>query len=82
MLGGGSSDGIIDPHVTLSALSPCKRARLWRYLRDLIPSRPALPEAVARLEASQPRFARVKELRVRVRARVRARARASPHLGK
>ena len=61
-LGGGSTDGIIDPHVTLSALSPFKRARLWRYLRDLIPSHPALPEAVARLEASQPRFARVKEL--------------------
>ena len=80
VLGGGSSDGIIDPHVTLSALSPFKRARLWRYLRDLIPSRPALPEAVARLEASQPRFARVKELRVRVR--VRARVRVSPHLGK
>ena len=62
LLGGGSTDGIIDPHVTLSALSPLKRARLWRYLRDLIPSRPALPEAVARLEAAQPRFARVKEL--------------------
>ena len=62
VLGGGSTDGIIDPHVTLSALSPFKRARLWRYLRDLIPSHPALPEAVARLEASQPRFARVKEL--------------------
>ena len=61
-LGGGSTDGIIDPHVTLSALSPFKRARLWRYLRDLIPSHPALPEAVARLEATQPRFARLKEL--------------------
>ena len=62
MLGGGTSDGCIDPHVTLSALSPLKRARLWRYLRDLIPSRPALPEAVARLEAAQPRFGRVKEI--------------------
>lgn len=41
----GRPDGILDPHVTLSALAPPKRARLWRYLRDLIPSRPGAAAA-------------------------------------
>ena len=32
----------IAPHVTLSSLAPRKRLLLWRYLRELMPSRPLL----------------------------------------
>ena len=51
-------EGMISPSVTLSSLSAVKRARLWRYLRDLT-SDPQLPERVAGVD---PRYVRVKEL--------------------
>ena len=35
----------VAPHVTISSLAPHKRLMLWRYLRELMPSRPLLPEA-------------------------------------
>ena len=52
----------IAPHVTLSSLAPRKRLQIWRYLRELMPSRPELPEAFSELERRYGRFARVKEI--------------------
>ena len=52
----------IAPHVTLSSLAPQRRLMLWRYLRELMPSRPLLPEVFAELERNHGRYARVKEL--------------------
>mmetsp|Transcript_7965 Transcript_7965/g.26327 ORF Transcript_7965/g.26327 Transcript_7965/m.26327 type:complete len:463 (-) Transcript_7965:72-1460(-) len=52
----------VAPHVTISSLAPHKRLMLWRYLRELMPSRPLLPEVFAQLERHHGRFARVKEI--------------------
>ena len=52
----------IAPHVTMSSLAPRKRLMLWRYLRDVMPSRPLLPEVFAELERRHGRYARVKEI--------------------
>ena len=53
----------IAPHVMLSSLAPEKRFRLWRYLREVMPTRRDLPEAFAALERrGDGRFARVKEV--------------------
>lgn len=57
-----TSDGCVSPHVTLSALEPAKRARLWRYLREVMPAHPAFPLVFERLEARFPRYARLKEI--------------------
>ena len=56
--GAGQLDGL----PTLSGLSADKRGQLWRYLRDLMPHHPELPEVVADLERTAPRFCRIKEL--------------------
>lgn len=61
LLGVGST-GCLSPHLTLCSLPPAKRARLWRYLRELMPSRPALPEVFHELGVRHGRFARVKEI--------------------
>lgn len=51
------------PHVTLASLAPTKRLMIWRYLRELTPSNPILPEVFAQLEKmGDGRFARVKEI--------------------
>ena len=61
--GGRAPESNIAPHVTLSALAVEKRLQIWRYLRELMPSRPGLPEAFAALERrGDGRFARVKEI--------------------
>ena len=53
----------IAPHVTLASLAPRKRLQLWRFLRELIPSQPLLPEVFTALEtAGHGRFCRVKEI--------------------
>ena len=54
--------GCMETQMTLSGLSADKRGQLWRYLRDLIPHHPELPEVVADLEQSAPRFCRLKEI--------------------
>mmetsp|Transcript_40990 Transcript_40990/g.108337 ORF Transcript_40990/g.108337 Transcript_40990/m.108337 type:complete len:561 (+) Transcript_40990:33-1715(+) len=56
-----ASSGIA-PHVTISSLAPRKRLMLWRYFRDLMPSRPLLPEVFAELARRHGRYARVKEI--------------------
>ena len=57
---GGSG---LAPHVTLASLAPSKRLMLWRYLRELTPSNPLLPEVFAQLERQgDGRFARAKEI--------------------
>ena len=36
--------GCVETGLTLSGLSADKRGQLWRYLRDLMPLHPELPE--------------------------------------
>ena len=60
-LNAASEEGCMDPGMTLSGLSPDKRGQLWRYLRDLMPEHD-LPNVVAAMEESSPRFLRLKEL--------------------
>ena len=59
-IGHAGTEGMIAPHLTVSALPAVKRAQLWRYLRDLMgDGHDSLPELVA---AVDDRYLRVKEI--------------------
>ena len=60
---GTASATSIDPGVTLSSLAPTARARLWRFLHDLMPHSPEIADIFVELESGPDgRFARVKEI--------------------
>ena len=61
----------IAPHVTMSSLAPRKRLMLWRYLRELMPSRPLLPEVQSEPERRARPESRSTWTRTRTRTRTR-----------